>query len=128
MIVYPHRITNFAVGLCDICNQNKATRFLVVKSLPHKGFQYCDDEFCHNEINRCMDQTTISLKTLLERFGPTISIRRSNGEREAGWLIVSEAYKSGLDDDYMVKVANSSQTLSKFVTISILEEWNPSHK
>ena len=75
-----------------------------------------------------MNHATISIETLLVRFGPTISIRRSHGERESGWIIVSAAYKSGPDDEYVVKITDPAETMSKFVTIALIEAWNPSHK
>jgi len=126
--MYPHRITPFNIGICDVCVDNKSTQFISVKAFPHKGLQYCSNSTCKNTINEWMKISTIPIETMIKKFGTTISIRRSGGKRESGWVIVSDGYKEIQEGDFWVKIVNSTGKQSKIVTITMLEVWNPIYK
>jgi hypothetical protein len=127
MVVYPHIITPFNMGLCDICSKNNSSNLFPIKSINYKGLQYCSDDNCQKKVHEWIKLTTIPVEKLIDVFGPSISIRRTTGDRDSGWVIISDAFKESVNDEYWVKIIDKTKCLTKLVTITTLKIWNPSH-
>ena len=123
MLVYPHRITPFEETKCDICKQKLSKNLLLLDSVPFKGLQYCDNISCKCTGEIWLNSCIINRDILEQKYGPTISIKRSNGHRETGWKISSPAFQQEFDGKYWIKIVKNSK--SKFITLDSLFEWNP---
>ena len=125
MIVYPHRITPFKDTNCDVCKISLSKNLLLLDEVPFKGLQYCDNINCKNTGELWLSTCTIELDMLQQKYGDTISILRSNGNRETGWKISSPAFQEELKGKHWVKITNKTNTKSKFITLDLLCDWNP---
>lgn len=125
MIVYPHRITQFDETNCDVCKTKLSQNLLLLDNVPFKGLQYCDNIKCKNVGSLWLNSFTISLDELRETYSHTFSVERGNGFRETGWRFSSSAFQKEFNGKYWVKITNKSNTKTKFVTLDLLREWNP---
>ena len=125
MIVYPHRITPFEETICDICKTKISQNLLLLDKIPFKGLQYCDNIECQNTGSLWLSSCTISMEELIKTYGDTFSMERSNGLRETGWKFSSSGFQQEYNGKYWVKITNKSSTKSKFVTLDLLCDWNP---
>ena len=125
MIVYPHRITPFEQTICDVCKTKLSQNLLLLDAVPFKGLQYCDNIRCKNVGSLWLNSCTISLDELIKTYSDTFSVERSNGCRETGWSFSSPAFQQELNGKYCVKITNKSNIRSKFTTLDLLCEWNP---
>ncbi len=126
MIVYPHRITPFEETNCDMCKTKLSQNLLLLDdAVPFKGLQYCDNIECKNIGSLWLKSCTISLDELKETYSDTFSVERTNGSRETGWRFSSPAFQQEFNGKYWVKITNKSDTKSKFTTLDLLCDWNP---
>ena len=125
MIVYPHRITPFEETNCDVCKNKLSQNLLLLDAVPFKGLQYCDNIECKNTGSLWLNSCTISIDELRETYTDTFSIERTNGSRETGWVFSSTAFQQEFNGKYWVKITNKSLTKSKFTTLDLLCNWNP---
>ena len=123
MLVYPHRITPFEETNCDICKKNLSKNLLLIDSVPFKGLQYCDNISCKVAGKTWLKSCTVDQDILEQKYGSTISIKRSNGDRETGWKISSPAFQEESGGKYWIKI--TKYTKSKFITLDLLFSWNP---
>ena len=114
MTIYPHRITSFEETNCDVCKNNLSKNLLLLESVPFKGLQYCDNINCKLVSESRLNSCIINQDILYNKYGPNISIKRSNNSRETGWKISSPAFQEELDGKYWVKIVNKTNTKSKF--------------
>lgn len=122
-VIYPHRITFLNRGQCNVC-QNKAQILINTNSNHFFGWESCNNDLCNEQIQKWYEKTTISIENLVERFGKEIYVLRSNGTKESGWYINSEAHQEEKDGPYWVRVRNNTNHLSKEIQLTELETWN----
>lgn len=108
-IYYPQRIPFASLGNCNVC----ASPGKKIYSLPfskYMGLVCCENKNCSDTLKISMQKTTISLKKLVEKYGETIKVKRTNGTEEDGWKIISYAYKTEDKDDFWFYVSKDKKT------------------
>lgn len=125
--VYPHRIKKFSDKKCDVCNECCSTKFISVEGVPYKGLQYCaNNTMCENTAKDWFHKATIKKDKLIYQYGESVSIIRTNGSREFGWKICSDAFRDEKDGLFWVIVYDRTENLMKSVALDSLRDWNPS--
>ena len=107
-IFYPHRIPFANIGNCDVCSSPGKK----VYSLPfskYLGLVCCNNKNCRNALKISMQKTTIPLEEITKKYGKTIKVKRSNGNKEDGWKIISYAYKRENNLDFWVHVSKDKK-------------------
>lgn len=120
-ILYPHRIPFAKYGDCDVCRR-PAKKMYSLPFSKYLGLVCCENVNCSNILKISMRETTKPLEILIDKFGETVKVKRSNGELEKDWNIISYAYKEEENGDFWVHVSKDKNT--KCVTLRELEEWN----
>jgi hypothetical protein len=128
MLIYPHRITPFAENFCDVCKDNIATKFICVGDIPFIGLQHCTNIECINKAKMWLTSSTINMDKLKETYGETIIIQRSNGKKESGWKVCSDAYKEDSNGPFWVKVKDNTKRNSKYISLPFLQAINSTEK
>jgi len=126
MLIYPHRITQFEESFCDVCKNNISTEFISVNNVQFMGLQHCSNTKCCDTATLWLSNTTIDQDELKEKYGETIIIQRSNGKKESGWKLCSNAYKEKEDGPFWVKVRNQMKTNTKYISLQTLQAINQS--
>ena len=118
---YPHRIPFASIGNCDVCSRTGEK----IYSLPfskYLGLVCCKNKNCSNILKLSMQKTTIPLAKLVEKYGETVKVERTDGTTDEGWNLISYAFKENIDSDFWVYVEKNNKT--KCITLSKLELLN----
>ena len=120
--VYPHRLSLFNKGFCDVCGDKESKRNLSVRKHDYVGFNVCNDENCNLVSQIWLEEKTISNKNLRKEIGDIFYVKRTNGRKESGWEIRGDSYQEFEDGPYWVLVSKKSK--SKCITLEMLRKWN----
>jgi len=121
-LIYPHRTSLLQSPQCDVCN-NTSTNFLSVSKHPYLGLVVCDVDTCKEQAKSWLEKTTIRNECLTNEFGPFVDVRRTNGQKESGWVIYGDAYKEKEDGPFWVSVKDKHHH-SKCIRLDLLKSWN----
>ena len=105
-MVYPHIISIFNKDVkCDFCTNNKSKIIEIVKNV---GYYCCDEENCKKMLEDNVNANVIDIDKLKNMFGESIKVKRSTGEVESDWTIISPGYIVNEKSSHIVKVKKNN--------------------
>jgi hypothetical protein len=105
-MVYPHIISIFNKDMkCDFCANNNSKIIEIAKDV---GYYCCQEDTCKKMLENNIQTNVIAMDKLKNMFGDNIKVKRSTGEIESDWVIVSPGYITNAKSSHTIKVRKNN--------------------
>lgn len=122
-MIYPHRIKFLNRGICDVCG-DMARKVINTNNSHFFGWESCNRDPCNNTIKDWYNSSTILKEEIICQLGEKVNVVRTNGTREYGWVISSDAHQEEENGPHWIYVKYPRRHLTKEIQLSELQKWN----
>lgn len=112
---YPHRLTMlYKYSICDICEDRVHERQVSITRL--SGWLLCNECSIHSDA--LLKAWVIPKEELVEKFGNSLTVRRTNGEIDEGWAITSQGCWNLKYNEFIFQIEHPEKQLIKSIRMS----------